>query len=276
MENGNFHLIFTRRCLRTFCSTLYYHAIFAGNDRRSSSMPLLGRLILHPSRNSGRSDLSAWTAREISSRSGLATLETIAIPDLSSYFTITVLPHGALRNYAHPSLFLVMLFSPFSRGRGLIRTLIRDDLSELDQARSTDARDPWSPEVTASSFSLLLFLLLPPETINLMGIYRRAKIPWAVVHPCQTVINVSKDRYLLWSRCSSFLPACSLIVSLSFPSSVSLLSILLRTRGGTVPSTSHPRVLLVFSPPPSPPLSSLSRSPLTFHPYTLLPFLLPS
>ncbi|KYN17448.1 hypothetical protein ALC57_10240 [Trachymyrmex cornetzi] len=78
--------------------------ITKGNDRRSSSMPLLGRLILHPSRNSGRSDLSAW-----------------------------------LRNYAHPSLFLVMLFS---RGRGLIRTLIRDDLSELDQARSTDARDP--------------------------------------------------------------------------------------------------------------------------------------
>ncbi|EGI57979.1 hypothetical protein G5I_13957 [Acromyrmex echinatior] len=112
--------------------------ITKGNDRRSSSMPLLGRLILHPSRNSGRSDLSAWTAREISSRSGLATLETIAIPDLSSYFTITVLLHGALRNYAHPSLFLVM----FSRGRGLIRTLIRDDLSELDQARSTDARDP--------------------------------------------------------------------------------------------------------------------------------------
>ncbi|KYN41840.1 hypothetical protein ALC56_03770 [Trachymyrmex septentrionalis] len=56
------------------------------------------RLILHPSRNSGRSDLSARTAREISGRSGLATLE-------------------------QPSLFLVMLF-------------------ELDQARSTDARDP--------------------------------------------------------------------------------------------------------------------------------------
>lgn len=62
-----------------------------------------------------------------------------------------------------------------------------------------------------------------------MGIYRRAKIPWAVVHPCQTVINVSKDRYLLWSRCSSFLPACSLAISL--PPGVSLLSTLLRARG---------------------------------------------
>lgn len=43
MEGGNFHLIFTRRCLRTFCSTLCYHAIFAGTIEealpRHSSRP---------------------------------------------------------------------------------------------------------------------------------------------------------------------------------------------------------------------------------------------
>lgn len=73
-----------------------------------------------------------------------------------------------------------------SRGRGLIRTLIKDDLSEPPTGRATRAT-----RAIARSHGLLL------ETINLMGIYRRAKIPWAVVHPCQTVINVSKDRYRL-------------------------------------------------------------------------------
>lgn len=37
MENGNFHLIFTRRCPLTFCSTLRYHAIFEETIEEASS-----------------------------------------------------------------------------------------------------------------------------------------------------------------------------------------------------------------------------------------------
>lgn len=131
MEDGNFHLIFTRRCPRTFCPTLRYHAIFEGTIEEAFQ-PLLGRLILHPSRNSGRSDLSVRTsARYPAGPVWLLPRRSL----LLIYRPILLLPHGALRNYAHPSLFLpppppAMLFS---RGRGLIRTLIRDDLSGLDR-----------------------------------------------------------------------------------------------------------------------------------------------
>lgn len=44
----------------------------------------------------------------------------------------------------------------------------------------------------------LFLLLLLPGTINFDRDLARP-----LVHPCQTVINVSKDRYLLWSRPSS-------------------------------------------------------------------------
>lgn len=49
-----------------------------------------------------------------------------------------------------------------------------------------------------SVIGLLLLLLLLPGTINFDRDLARP-----LVHPCQTVINVSKDRYLLWSRPSS-------------------------------------------------------------------------
>jgi len=100
MEGGNFHLIFTRRCPLTFCSTLRYHVIFEETIEEASS---------HSSTNLSYIHLETPVeaiypdAREISSRSGLATPKTIATPDL--YHPILLLLYGALRNYAHPSFF---------------------------------------------------------------------------------------------------------------------------------------------------------------------------
>ncbi|TGZ49335.1 hypothetical protein DBV15_03066, partial [Temnothorax longispinosus] len=73
-------------------------------------------LSLHPSRNSGKSDLSVRTrARDIQSVRSSYSQDDRYTPLI--YRSILLLPYGALRNYAHPSLFPVMLFS---RGRGLI------------------------------------------------------------------------------------------------------------------------------------------------------------
>lgn len=201
MEGGNFHLIFTRRCPLTFCSTLRYHAIFEETIEEATPQPTYLTSIskLRQKRSIGPD------AREIQSVRSSDSQDDRYSWFISSYFTITLRCASQLRS---SFLFPAMLFS---RGRGLIRTLIRDDLSGLG------AVDGRARPVIARSHGLLFFLslLLLPETINLMGIYRRAKIPWAVVHPCQTVINVSKDRYLLWSRYSSLFPARSLAVSFS-------------------------------------------------------------
>lgn len=116
-------------------------------------------------------------------------------------------------------------------------------------------RDPWSPEVTASSsFS--------GQSIWWES-YRRAKIPWAVVHPCQMVINVSKDRYLLWSRCSSSLPLARPL-AVFFPPALPFFSP--SYAWGRVRSPSCSRMLFVFLPLPFPlifiaePFPSLSLS----------------
>jgi len=88
MEGGNFHLIFTRRCPRTFCSTLRYHAIFEGTIEEAPSHFSADLSYIHLE-TPAEAIYRSGRAREISSRSGLATPKTIATPDLSSYFTIT-------------------------------------------------------------------------------------------------------------------------------------------------------------------------------------------
>lgn len=90
-------------------------APFSGQQSKKLA-ELLDRLILHLSRNSGRSDLSIVTrARDIQSVRSSYSQDDLATSDLPSYFTITARCASQLC-----SLFL---------GRGLIRTLIRDDLS---------------------------------------------------------------------------------------------------------------------------------------------------
>lgn len=212
---------------------------FRGNNRRS--FQLLDRLILHLSRNSGRSDLSVLTrARDIQLVRSSYSQDDLATSDLPSYFTITA------RCASQLCLFILPL--PWSRINTYTyqRWFIK---SQLD--RSVDWR---ARPMIARSHGLLLLL----GTINLMGI-----LP-AVVHPCQTVINVSKDRYLLWSRCSSLPLVRSLAVffPLAFPFfSPSYVCVgkgpepFLPSCAFCIPSSLSPPSLFLFIAEPSPSLS---------------------
>lgn len=201
--------------MSTFCSTLP-----SSFSRERSEKPPATQPTNLTSISKLRQKLSIGPdAREISGRSGLSYSQ-----DDRYYWFIVLFYYYPAVHFA-VTLILLRFTLPATwrspdRSRVLIRTLIGDDLSELD--RSVDGR---ARPVIVPSHGLHLLL----ETINLMGIYRRAKILWAVVHPCQTVINVSKDRYLLSKpECLSFsrAPACRLL-----PSGDSLLFTLLRVRG---------------------------------------------
>lgn len=106
---------------------------FRGSDRRSFQPTPRPAYLTSISKLRQKRSIGS-DAREISSRGGRSSYSQVRSL-LLIYHPILLLPHGAPRNYAHPSLFFprspAMLFS--RAVAGLIRTLIRDDLSGLDR-----------------------------------------------------------------------------------------------------------------------------------------------
>lgn len=145
MERGNFHLIFTRRCPRTFCSTLRYHAIFEGTIEEASSHSSADLSYIHLE-TPAEAIYRSGRARDIQS-----VRSSYSQDDRYSWFIVL---------FYYYSRYASQLRSSYSLPRDVVFSRSRINTYTYQRwfirvrpTRSTDARDPWLPGVTASSFS---------------------------------------------------------------------------------------------------------------------------